>query len=107
MASLTNKNLDFLSNEKLINILRSVFDETDVVGISGAHRSTTYLAVSAIEGLFGELLKLLRLEPSTVPGWPTDKNRKNIKPDSLNNMIDIFDAAKALPDNFSKDFYHI
>jgi hypothetical protein len=78
MADLTNKNLNFLSNEKLINILRSILNEIDVVASSGAHRSTTYLAVSAIEGIFGEILKLKRLNPNTVPlgVWPEYKDSK-------------------------------
>src|SRR5258706_6971748 len=106
MTNLTNKSLEFLSNEELINILQSVLSEIDVAENVKAHRSTTYLAVSAIEGLFGELLKLLMLEPSTVPSWPKDRNGKYLKPESLNNMIEIFDAANALPDDFKLDFYH-
>ena len=76
MADLTNKNLDFLSNEELINVLRSTLEEIDQVASLGAHKSTTYLAVSAIEGLFGELLKLKKLQSNTVPPdiWPTYKD---------------------------------
>lgn len=59
MTDFTNKNIEFLSNRELINILRSVLEEIDAVASVGAHRSTTYLAVSTIEGLCGELLHLL------------------------------------------------
>ena len=58
MASLTNKNIEFLSDRELISILLSVLNEIDMVANLGAHRSTTYLAVSTIEGLFSDLLRL-------------------------------------------------
>jgi hypothetical protein len=63
MTNLTNKDIEFLSNQDLIGVLRSVLNELDVVSSSGAHRSTTYLAVSTIEGLFTEILALLRIQP--------------------------------------------
>jgi hypothetical protein len=58
MANFTERDIEFLSNQKLIDLLRSLLDEIDVVASAGAHRSITYLAVSAIEGLFGEILNL-------------------------------------------------
>jgi hypothetical protein len=61
MANFTEKDIEFLSNQELIVLLRSLLEEIDLVASAGAHRSTTYLAVSAIEGLFGELLTLLRI----------------------------------------------
>lgn len=61
MENVTDKDIEFLSNQELIDLLRSLLGEIDVVASNGAHRSTTYLAVSAIEGLFGELLTLLRI----------------------------------------------
>ncbi len=89
MTNLTNKSLEFLSNEELINILQSVLSEIDVAENVKAHRSTTYLAVSAIEGLFGELLKLLMLEPSTVPSWPKDRNGKYLKHDEYVDIVNL------------------
>lgn len=53
-----NTNLEFLSNEKLINILGDVLQEINATISVGAHRSTLYLAVSAIEAIGSELLKL-------------------------------------------------
>src|SRR5687768_13834831 len=115
MASLTNKQLDFLSNEKLIRILRSVLEELDMVASYGAHRSTTYLAVSAVEGLFGELFSLLQVEVNTVPvgTWPVYKSGKNVgKPKKvadlhLSEKIDVLSEAHALPQEFPfRDLCH-
>src|SRR5258708_958962 len=89
MMTPTNKNLDFLSNENLVTILRSLLDEIDLAVNSGAHRSTTYLAVSAIEGLFGEILKLKGILPSrtVIPtSWPTDK-RCQPKPGEFASLL--------------------
>jgi hypothetical protein len=105
MATFTNKDIDFLSNRELIDILGSLLQELDVVATSGAHRATTYLAMSAIEGLFGEIMKLLRIQPSTTPdAWPLDKNSEpkalaNLK---LHEREEILQAAKALPLDFEK-----
>ena len=61
------KDIEFLSNRELVEIFRSVLNELDIVASAGAHRATTYLAVSPIEGIFGEIVKLLDIGPSTVP----------------------------------------
>ncbi len=103
----TNKNLDFLSNENLVTILRSLLDEIDLAVNSGAHRSTTYLAVSAIEGLFGEILKLKGILPSrtVIPtSWPTDKRGqpKPVGELTLKEREDVLQAAGALPPSFDK-----
>jgi hypothetical protein len=103
MASFTIKDIEFLSNRELIDILRSLLQELDVVASSGAHRSTTYLAVSAIEGLFGEIMKLLRIQPSTVrSAWPSDKkgNPKAITDLNLFERETVLQAEGALPLDF-------
>ncbi len=76
----TNKNLDFLSDEKIINLVNSILTEIDVVSSVGAHRSTTYLSVSAIEGLFDALIQLKDINASNLPTWPQykDKIRKGV-----------------------------
>jgi hypothetical protein len=63
----TNQNIDFLSNQEVINILLSILNEIETVASVGAHRSTTYLAVSAIEGLFSEILKLRQITTTKKP----------------------------------------
>lgn len=106
MGSFTNKDIEFLSNRELIDILNSLLKELDLVASSGAHRSTTYLAASAIEGLFGELLKLLDIQPGDVPGiWPNNKNSttpKTLKKLKFHEKEKILDAAGALPADFEK-----
>ncbi len=108
MANLTNKNLDFLSNEELINVLQSVLNELDVVISAGAHRSATYLAVSAIEGLLGELIRLLRISPSTIAGhWPQYRGKdKGFDHLTLEDKINIFKYSGALPVSFDENLYH-
>lgn len=105
MANLTNKDIEFLSNQELIDILRSVLAEIDIVGSSGAHRSTTYLAVSAIEGLFGEIRKLLELQPvaGILPaGWPIKKtgSPKSVSELTLEETEKVLQQAGALPSYF-------
>jgi hypothetical protein len=104
MTNLTNKDIEFLSNRDLIDILRSVLNELDVVASGGAHRSTTYLAVSAIEGLFGEILTLLRIQPTggTIPPqWPCKQGKpKALDELTLEDREKILQAASALPSDF-------
>lgn len=106
MRDLVNKNIGFLSNRELELILMSSIEELNLVANSGAHRSTTYLAVSAIEGLFAELIRLLNIQPSDVPGaWPinprstTPKNRKKLE---LHEKEKVLCAAGALPEGFER-----
>jgi hypothetical protein len=106
MTAFTNKNLDFLPNEKLIKLLRSVLDEIDVVASIGAYRSATYLAVSAIEGLFRELIELREI-PLGALGWPANKKTGTytpLKDLDLFEMELILHEDNALPENFEK-FY--
>ncbi len=90
-----------------MDILRSVLDEIDIVASTGAHRSTTYLAVSAIEGLCDEILNLLGTQPSDAPNaWPKVKNtyKKRHKDNfSLHEILKVLQAVDALP----KDFEHL
>jgi hypothetical protein len=107
MTNLTNKDIEFLSKQDLIGVLRSALDELDVVSSSGAHRSTTYLAVSTIEGLFTKLLTLLKLQPNggnVPPGWPLKKNGspKPLNKLSLEDKHKILSANRALPANFGQ-----
>jgi len=103
MTSLTNKDVEFLSNPDLINLLRSVLRELDTAGASQAHRSATYLAVSAIEGVFGELLTLLNLTPTTAKWWPKDRGSpKDRCKLTLEDREKILQAENALPKSFEK-----
>ena len=107
MTELSNINLEFLSNENLINILRSVLNEVDTVANHNAHRTTTYLAVSTIEGIFRELIKLFGLNSSNVPTWPTDqKTGRPIREKDLKliHLTQILRDEKKLPEGFA-DLY--
>src|SRR5664279_4210806 len=109
MADPTNKDLIFLSDKKLIGILRSVLDELDVVARVEAPRSTTYLAVSAIEGLFGGILKLRGIFPkggTVPPGWPLVRGKPTLlKRLPLEKRIELLHKNNALPSNFEQ-LYH-
>lgn len=110
MATFTTKDIEFLSNRDLINILRSVLDEIDIVVSIEAHRSTTYLAVSAIEGVFKELIKLLDIQPHQLTEWPPYKGsskKKDIDDLALADMVKILGKANALPPDFDKELYTI
>jgi len=105
MVSFTNKDIDFLSNRELVEILKTLLDEVDLVASAGANRSTTYLAVSAIEGLFSEILKLLSIQPRNVTNWPQDKETNQPKAYSklyLSEKEKILQDFGALPSDFDK-----
>ena len=105
MVDFANKDIEFLSNREVINVLQSILREIDLAVSSGAHRSTTYLAVSAIEGLFGEILKLQMIQPSSAPlSWPKNKlgNPKPLSEFSLENREQVLKEVGALPVKFEE-----
>lgn len=107
MTKLSDINLEFLSDEKLINVLRPILDEIDTVANYEAHRSTTYLAVSVIEGVFRELINLLGLTYNNVATWPKNpKTNLPIKPKDLTLELlgNILKDEKKLPQDFD-DLY--
>lgn len=107
MTELSNINLEFLSNENLINILRSVLNEVDSVASHNAYRTTTYLAVSTIEGIFRELIRLFGLNSNNVPTWPKKQDKttpKREKDLTLKDMTQILSNEGKLPVTFA-DLY--
>lgn len=108
MAELTNKNIEFLSDRELVIILRSILEEIDLVATIGAHRSTTYLAVSTIEGLLGDLIKLLNIQPQDVlTVWPKKKAKfKKLAELHLKERVDILKTTGDLPPAF-ENLYHL
>ena len=94
--------LDFLSNDDLARVLRSILEEMDLVASIGAHRSTLYLAASAIEALSGDLVKLKRLEDQKAenPTWPVEKvggQKKHLESLTFEEKLAVLEAASLLP----------
>ena len=101
MGKFVKTDVEFLSNEDLINVVQSLLNEIDLVANAGAHRSTTYLAVSAIEGLFGELLK--RIPPDSIPAWPKETGKcKPVARLELYEREKLLEQIGALPKDFEK-----
>jgi hypothetical protein len=104
----TNKEIEFLSDEELFDVLLSVLNEIDAVARVGAHRATTYLAMSATEGIFGQILKLKKRVPTAtyVPKkWP--KWKKAPKPLERMGLLEryrVLQSERLLPRGFAKVF---
>ncbi|MBL8162268.1 MAG: hypothetical protein JNJ61_09810 [Anaerolineae bacterium] len=95
----TNKGVEFLSNEELIQVLSSVLEEIDIIVEAGAHRSATYLAVSTIEGVCREIIRLKKLNHKNAPkSWPMDKNGPiDLSQLNLQKLIEILKETHNLP----------
>lgn len=104
---ITNNDIEFLSNRELSEIVGSILDELEMVANVNAFRSMTFLAVSAIEGLARELIKLLDIKASDVKSgtWPPKKSKPKPTDElDLYQMEKILKEKKALPVNF-ETFY--
>ena len=54
----TNKDLNFLSDPELAEIIRTILTEIDSLVIMNAHRSMVYLSMSTLEGILSNVLAL-------------------------------------------------
>ena len=118
LAEHTNKDVLFLSDQKAVEIVRSILAEVDQLVSVGAYRSIVYLCVSAIEGIFGDLLTLLQPTDKKVAGsWPKENGHlRRVSTLKLRERENILRDAGALPPTFEalyepligfRDFVHL
>lgn len=103
MSEHTNKDILFLSDSRAVQIISSILGEIDRAVSTSAYRATVYLCVSAIEGIFGDLLRLLRaVDPIVRANWPrTDHNtEKRVDKLTLEEREAVLTKARALPEEF-------
>jgi hypothetical protein len=102
-AKFVSTDVEFLSNADLINVVQSLLNEIDLVASAEAHRSTLFLAASAIEGLFGELLK--RVSLGSIPGWPKEGTEyRPVEKLSFFEREKLLKKSGALPKDFEELF---
>ena len=69
----TRKDLNFLSDPELAEIIRTILAEIDSLAIINAHRSMVYLSMSTLEGILSNVLALNINKISTFPSYPKKK----------------------------------
>lgn len=106
MTEHTNKDVHFLSDPVLVEIVRGNLHELDSVVEVGAYRAMLFLAMSVVEGI---LLELIEQEDPTrlrgLPQWPmnhkgtTQKSKSDLK---VKERLAILSAIGRLPPDFEK-----
>jgi hypothetical protein len=106
MAEYTNKDVHFLSDPILVEIVRGNLRELDSVVEIGAHRSMLFLAMSVVEGILSELIEqenLTRLKG--LSQWPMNRKgtaKKSKSELSVKDRLAILAAIGRLPPDFEK-----
>jgi len=108
MIEHTNKNVDFLSDPKLVELVRGNLRELDAVIEVGAHKSTLFVAMSVVEGILPELIEQEDLpQLRALPQWPMNPNGSAKKTKSQLNVkerIAILSAISRLPSGFEQTY---
>src|SRR4030042_875609 len=66
----TSKDLNFLSDPELAQIIKTILAEIDSLAIIRAHRSMLYLSMSTLEGILSNVLALNINKIQTFPSYP-------------------------------------
>ena len=106
MAEHTNKDVHFLSDPILVEIVRGNLRELDSVVEVGAYRSMLFLAMGVVEGILPELIE--QEEPTRLkglPSWPM--NRKGAAKESKSKLsvkdrLAVLSAIGRLPTDFER-----
>jgi hypothetical protein len=69
----TRKDLNFLSDPELAQIIESILTEIDNLAIVQAYRSMVYLSMSTLEGILSNVLALNINKIRTFPSYPKKK----------------------------------
>jgi hypothetical protein len=70
----TSKDLNFLSDPELAQIIKSILTEIDNLAIIRAHRSMIYLSMSTLEGILSNVLALNSKKIKTFGSYPKKKS---------------------------------
>jgi hypothetical protein len=79
----TRKDLNFINETDLRNILRDRLEELDRVFVVNGHYSTVFLAVSCIEGAFKHIAEIFRTEIRASAQYP---RKSNGQPKDFNDL---------------------
>jgi len=71
----TSKDLYFLSDPELAQIIRTILSEIDSLALINAHRSMVYLSMSALEGILSNVLEL-NINKIKDPAFSYPKKKK-------------------------------
>lgn len=88
----TNKDLNFLSDPELAEIIRTILAEIDSLAIVNAHRSMVYLSMSTLEGILSNVLALNMKKIkafASYPDKPTGGGKKKFGDLVLDDKIRI------------------
>ena len=99
----TSKDLNFLSDPELAQIIRTILTEIDSLVIVRAHRSLIYLSISTLEGILSNVLALNINRIQTFPSYPKKKGGALKKIDDL-NLAEKIAIAKDL-EIITPDFF--
>lgn len=69
----TSKELNFLSDPELAQIIKTILAEIDSLAIIRAHRSMLYLSMSTLEGILSNILELNLNKIKTFTSYPKKK----------------------------------
>jgi hypothetical protein len=102
----TSKDLNFLSDPELAQIIRTILAEIDSLVIIRAHRSLIYLSMSTLEGILSNVLALNINRIQTFPSYPKKKSGalKNIDDLKLADKIAIARDLQIIAPEFFDTF---
>jgi hypothetical protein len=101
-TEVTRKDLNFINDTDLRNILRDRLEELDRVFLVNGHYSTVFLAIGCIEGAFKHIAEIFKIEiqsssqyPQKSNGQPKDFNTLTI--DELRVLLAEQDVLPNIP----------
>jgi hypothetical protein len=99
----TSKELNFLSDPDLADIIRSILLEIDNLAGVRAHRSMLYLSMSTLEGILSNVLNLNKNKIKAFKSYPKTKKGtlKNLKSLTLSEKINISKDLGIISSEFS------
>lgn len=102
----TSKDLNFLSDPELAQIIRTILTEIDSLAIIRAHRSLIYLSMSTLEGILSNVLALNINRIQTFPSYPKKRGGalKNIDDLKLAEKIAIAKDLQIIAPEFFDTF---
>lgn len=102
----TSKDLNFLSDPELAQIIKTILMEIDSLAIIRAHRSLIYLSMSTLEGILSNVLALNINKIKTFPSYPKKKggSPKDINDLKLAHKIAIAKDLQIIESDFFDTF---
>src|SRR5260221_1465887 len=99
-TEITRKDLNFINDIDLREILLERLDELDRVFLANANYSTVFLAISTIEGIFKQIAKIYEAEIKKSPKYPyysRGKTKKKFEDLTIDDLYILLTAQQVLP----------